>query len=607
MQQKVMTSIWGKLGRKKIPNLGSDQEGENLLQCLGKLDLIAYGVGNTFVFVLIGNIARDYAGPSVVLSYLFAGFAACLSGLCFAEFSAKHPASGSAYSYAYATMGEFMAWMIGWNITLEYGISAAAVSSSFSGYFFSLLSSLGATSQPPWLTPTYIPGTHEMLILNVLPVLLIGGCFLILLKGIKNFRKFNNIVTAFNILLILFFVILGSFYIDPANYSNFFPYGFKGTLSGAARAFFAYVGFDTVSSLSAESLHPHTDVPFALMATLVIVTFLYCSLGFVLTGMQNYSLLDPDSTLTVAFQYHSNSWAAILIGFGSLSCLAVVTLCSLLGQPRIYFTMARDGLLPASFTKLNANKVPVLATLTTCIVAALLALFFDLKMLGDMISAGILIAYSVVCAGVLLLRMNERAESFQATPFRKITYHHYRFWAILSFLCGSFFTFLVLHLTNIPIIDLCFCSLFTVLLPASITLYFYYSPLGKSSLCSSSSTLSLAPPSPLATLSHDLAFKNSSSPPNQFFKAPCLPFLPLLAIIINSFLFASLNTQSFFNISIWTLIGFIIYFTYGFRHSLLNLNSPPFHLLQEECPLESSIQVELPKVNSQETSLTTLS
>eukprot|EP01135_Chromosphaera_perkinsii_P008003 Nk52_evm75s1073 gene=Nk52_evmTU75s1073 len=547
------------LTRKKVVKVPKVGEAGELKRCLGKFELIAYGIGTTVgagVFVLSGLIAKEDSGPSVCLSYLFAGVAAMLSGICYAEFSARYPVAGSAYTYAYSSMGEFIAWVIGWNITLEYGISAAAVASSFSTYLLSLLGEFGLNDIPDGIQPIDIPGTGGNLCFNLIGALLILACTIILMCGVQEFGKLNLIMTFINCSVVVFFIIAGCFFVDTSNWDVFFPYGISGTFSGAARAFFAFVGFDAVSGMSAEAINPQVDIPTGLLGSLSIVTALYCGIGLVMTGMQNYSILDENAPLTGAFKYHDQSWATIVVGIGSVSCMAVITLCSLLGQPRVYYAMSRDGLIGSSFQKLSSKAVPYVGTIVTSIIAGLLAMFLNLDVLADMISAGTLMAFSIVAAGVLLLRLQglevsrkllegESGESPEMTG-------NWNEALIAWYFLGNYPMWLISHnvsTDDVPIWALVILGVFLIGIPAAgIISRFYY-------------------------LQRKAKGSNPDNLPLQYgkvaFMAPFLPFLPLVAILVNGFLFSSLSGITYRNLGIWTFIGLCIYFGYGRTHSAM--------------------------------------
>ena len=551
--------FFASLCRKKVVVVPTGEGDGELKRCLGKFDLIAYGIGTTVgagVFVMSGLIAREDSGPSVALSYLFAGIAACLSGLCYAEFSARYPVAGSAYTYSYASMGEFVAWVIGWNITLEYGISAAAVASSFSGYFLKLLEEFGVDDVPDGIKPIDIPGTDGLLTFNIIAVLLIVVCTIILMCGVQDFGRINLVMTFINISIIVFFIIAGAFFVDTNNWKDFFPYGFSGTFSGAARAFFAFVGFDAVSGMSAEAVNPQVDIPVGLLGSLSIATALYCSIGLVVTGMQNYSDLDVNAPLTSAFQYHDQGWATIIVGLGSVSCMFVITLCSLLGQPRIYYAMSRDGLLWTSFQRVSKKAVPYVGTIVTSIIAGLLAMFLDLDVLGDMISAGTLMAFSFVSAGVLLLRLQSYELAYKSPlksseAARTESLSNWNEMLVAWYLLGNYPLWLCYHKAELPTYALLILAFGLVVAPAITLIVRFY------------------------VLKYKSRNADTENMPVEYakvgFMAPLVPFLPLVAVMVNGFLFSSLSGQTYRNLGIWTVIGLCIYFGYGYKHSALKV------------------------------------
>lgn len=414
---------WKSLTRKNMCVIQEQAEpAMGLAKCLTAVDLISYGVGSTVgagIFVTVGIVAAEKAGPGTLLSFLFAAIACLLSAFCYSEFAARIPVSGSAYTFSYAVLGEFIGWLyvsyillyapltvfsIGWNLTLEYTISASAVARGWASYVAALFKTLGVTL-PDWLVGYPI---NKWFNISPLAVVIIVLCSFILIMGVKDSAKFNLVITILNVVTILFVIILGAFYIDVKNWDPFLPFGMSGAFSGAGTVFFSYIGFDSVSSLAGEVKKPTRDLPIGIVGTLLIATVLYVGVSLVITGMVNYATIDHNAPLATAFLDHGLKWAAVIIAVGSVTALTATTLCSLLGQPRIYYQMSKDGLIPPAFGTVHARtQAPIFGTLVTGVLASTLALILDLDTLADMISIGTLLAFTVVCAGVIVLRLDK--------------------------------------------------------------------------------------------------------------------------------------------------------------------------------------------------------
>eukprot|EP00126_Sphaerothecum_destruens_P001496 Sdes_comp14876_c0_seq1m3607 len=516
------------------------KEGANeLKRCLSLLHIISYGIGSAMgagIFVTSGQIASTQAGPAVVLCFVFAGTAALLSGLCYAEFSARFPVAGSAYTYAYVSMGEFIAWIVGWNLTLEYALSAATVAAGWSGYLKSLINTCGG-SFPPYLVEYNVPGV-DWLVLNPVALILVTLCTLFLLLGVDSLGRFTLYSSVFNILIVLFVIFLGASYIDVENYTPFVPFSFGGIISGAGTSFFSYIGFDAVSGLSAEVKNPQKVVPLGLIGSLVVITLLYCGVGFVITGMQHYSTIDPNAALSQAFTSHGVTWAAIIVALGSLTCITVVTLCSLLGQPRIFYAMAKDGLLFAPFARLNENQVPAFGTIVTGVIASALALLINFSALADMVSAGTLMAFSIVCVGCLLNRMVNVGEENCSFLWRFRSHLTLGYYFI-----GNYAFFLLFSQSHYleSVAQIMTAALFLLIIPAfAVVVVYFWTP------------------------------RNQEILP---FMVPCMPVVPLLGVSADAYLFSGLNWLSYAYLGIWTAIGLFIYCGYGMWHSQVRLSS----------------------------------
>jgi len=500
---------------------------QGLKRTLSILDLIAYGLASTLgtgILVTVGAVANQYAGPGVIISFILAGFASFLSALCYSEFAARIPVSGSAYSFAYLSLGEFVAWFVGWNLTLEYAISASAVASGWSSYFVQALESVGV-KVPGWLVGFQL---YDFLYLTPLAAMIVLLCTIILLFGMKESATFNVIMTVVNLGVIFFFIIAGAFHVKPANWKPFLPYGIAGTWSGVGKVFFSYIGFDSVSTLAGEVKKPERDLPIGIVGTLLLVTGLYVVVSLVLTGMQPYYLINQQAPLSVAFSYAHQNWASTVIAFGSVTTITATCLASLVGQPRIFYQMAQDGLMFPIFGRLNKRTgVPVFGTIITGLISAIIALLLNLDTLLDMISIGTLLAFTVVCGGVIILRYQDE------TPGKR---YKAPLMVILYF-CGCIFfgirNKLDLHLTT----------------PYNIVVWIAFAI-------------------PMVAAFIPLLFLKTTNLPTTF-KCPLVPWIPALGILMNVWFIMSLSLGSIYRLLVWTVLGMLIYFGYGIRNSAL--------------------------------------
>jgi len=460
----------------------ADSKHNLLVRHLGALNLTLLGVGCVIgagIFVLTGTAAALHAGPAVALSFVVSAFGCLLAGLCYAEFASMIPVSGSAYTYGYATMGEFIAWIIGWDLILEYLFGAATVAVGWSGYVTSFLNDFGihlpsSISQSPFIYD--ISGWHATgAIVNFPAVFVVAIMSTLLVIGIKESAKFNNIIVLIKVVVILLFIGFGISHIDIANWTPFVPantgtwgeYGWSGILTGAGVVFFAYIGFDAISTTSQEAINPKRDMPIAILSSLLICTVLYIGVSLTLTGIVNYNELNVSAPIAVAIDKAGTSllWLRPIIKIGAIAGLSSVVLVLLLGQSRVFFSMASDGLLWKSFGKTHSKfKTPHITTMVTGCFAGFFAGIFPIGLLGELVSIGTLLAFVIVCVGIIIMRKTE----------------------------------------------------------------------------------------PDATRS---------------FRTPWVPFVPVLGALICFAQMASLPGDTWLRLILWMLIGFVIYFTYGIRHS----------------------------------------
>jgi APA family basic amino acid/polyamine antiporter len=413
---------------KSIAQLQSEaaEEGSHSLKrVLTATNLTFLGIGAIIgagIFVLTGHAAAENAGNAVVLSFALAFFGCLFAGLCYAEFASVVPIAGSAYTYAYATLGEFMAFFIGWNLVLEYMFGAATVGVGWSGYFVDFMAKAGihlpaAFSQAPvaWNDAAGKLMVVHGGIINLPAFLLVMAMTVVLVIGIKESARFNNIVVFVKVAIVLLVIGVGFFFVNAANWHPFIApsagvfgkFGWSGVVRGAAVVFFAYIGFDAVSTAAQEAKNPQRDLPIAMLGSLVICTVLYVLMSLVLTGLAPYNQLDVPHPVAYALGHIPQlGWLEIFVDIGAIAGLASVVLVMLLGQSRVFFSMSRDGLLPPALSRVHPTfRTPYVTTILSGTVAAVIAAIFPIDILGALVSIGTLCAFTIVCAGVIVLRI----------------------------------------------------------------------------------------------------------------------------------------------------------------------------------------------------------
>ncbi len=416
-------SIWKRKSLRSFEQeLGS--ETHQLRRALGPWDLIALGIGAIIgagLFSITGMAAAQNAGPAIVLSFLLAATGCSFAGLCYSELASMIPVAGSAYTYTYATLGRFSAWMIGWTLILEYAIGAVTVSVSWSAYVFSLLEGLGlrlpaVISASPWQPVHYADGTTAYGIINLPAVLILAAISWLLIIGIKESVKVNAIIVFLKVAVVILFIGLGFFYINVDNYTPFIPpntgtfgeFGFSGILRAAGIIFFAYIGFDTVSTAAQETRNPNKDIPIGIIGSLAICSVLYVLFSLVLTGLVPYQELNRAAPIAYAIDQTPFVWIGSLIKLAILAGFTSVMLVMLLGQSRIFYAMARDKLIPEWFADVHpAWQTPWHANIALFTFTALIAAFTPMSIVGHMTSIGTLLAFVVVCVAVIILRIKE--------------------------------------------------------------------------------------------------------------------------------------------------------------------------------------------------------
>jgi len=424
----------------------ASEEGKHTLKrSLSALNLITLGIGAIIgagIFVLTGQAAANNAGPAVSLSFVLAGVVCAFAGLCYAEFASIIPIAGSAYTYGYATLGEFVAWIIGWDLGLEYGFGAATVASGWSGYFNSLLQQLHIYFIPPQLTAT--PGTtlvfyqkqwlplaslpmgvnaaglpHATGLFNLVAMLAIVGITTVLVIGIKESANLNTAIVVVKLGIVGIFIVIGGYFLirHPSlafhNWHPFIPpsdghgnFGLNGIALGAASVFFAYIGFDAVSTAAQEARNPQKDMPIGILGSLVVCTILYILVSTILTGLVNYKLLDVAAPVALGIDATGVSWGSLLVKIGAVFGLGTVMLVMLLGQSRVFFSMSKDGLLPKWASAIHPRfRTPWISSITVGAVVAIMPGFLPIDQLSKLVNIGTLLAFTIVCAGVWVLRV----------------------------------------------------------------------------------------------------------------------------------------------------------------------------------------------------------
>lgn len=405
MSRKVQHSIFARKPMTRVLEEGAEMGG-GLRRVLGATDLLAIGIGAIIgagIFVLSGVGARE-AGPAVILSFLLAGVACTFAALCYSELAALIPVAGSAYTYSYAALGEIVAWVIGWDLILEYIVGASTVASGWSGYAVLLLESAGI-HLPIWLTSDpFTPGG----LIDLPAALIVALITVVVLMGIQKGSRLTRALVAIKLAVVAIVVAVGFFYVNPSNWQPFLPNGPSSVITAAGVIFFAYIGFDVVSTTAEEAHNPQKDLPFGIIGSLTICTILYIAIGAVLTGMVPFSEIDLASPVASAFQRAGLQLVSAIISAGAIAGLTSVIATLMIGQPRIFMAMARDGLLPPWAARIHPRfGTPVVTTVATGLAVGLASAFLPIEKLAHMTSIGTLMAFVLVCGGVLVLRWRQ--------------------------------------------------------------------------------------------------------------------------------------------------------------------------------------------------------
>ncbi|MDB5226355.1 MAG: Amino acid transporter [Bacteroidota bacterium] len=519
---------------------------------LGVKDLTALGIAAIIgagIFSTIGKACFD-GGPAVSILFIGIAVACGFSALCYAEFASRIPIAGSAYTYSYAVFGELIAWIIGWDLLLEYAIGNVTVAISWSGNFTTFLHGFGI-DLPKYLTTSFLEARNNIPALYAAAPRIAGIPFIINLPaftinlfitalvyiGIKESKNFANGMVLFKLAVILIVIAIGIFYVIPANWTPFAPNGVSGVLKGVSAVFFAYIGFDAISTTAEECKNPQKDLPRGMMYSLLISTVLYVAIALVLTGMVNYTKLNTEAFLSTAFTRVGLNWIGGLIAFSALIATASVMLVFQIGQPRIWMSMSRDGLLPKKFSEVHPKfKTPAFATIVTGFLVGIPSLFLDANLVTDMCSIGTLFAFILVCGGVILLQEKDKSDALKnnlASPKFKTPYIN-----------GQFI---------IPVIII-----------AGFICFFSYGN-------NSASTFPFS--EGFSTWKHQLPFWGfiivSLYVSLQTFLRKW-SIIPVAGFLSCSYLVSTLGFTNWMRFIVWMAVGLIIYFAYGSKHSKLN-------------------------------------
>lgn len=394
--------------KKSVAEMLAIENAKPLKKDLGAFDLTMLGIGaivGTGIFVLTGVAAAKHAGPALVLSFILSGLACAFAALCYAEFASTLPISGSAYTYSYATFGELFAWILGWDLILEYGLASSAVASGWSGYFQGLLAGFGIHF-PTAITSAYDPAKGTFI--DVPAIIIVFILTALLTRGIRQSARINSVMVLVKLAVVILFIAVGAWYVKPSNWTPFMPFGFSGVATGAATVFFAYIGFDAVSTAAEEVRNPKRDMPIGIIASLGIATVLYIIVSLILTGIVPYTELNVKNPVAFALNYIHQDWVAGFVSLGAIIGITTVLLVMLYGQSRLFYAISRDGLLPKVFSRVNQKtQTPVVNSWVIAVLVSIFAGIVPLNKLAELTNIGTLFAFITVSIGIMVLRKTQ--------------------------------------------------------------------------------------------------------------------------------------------------------------------------------------------------------
>ncbi|WP_416826539.1 amino acid permease [Ectobacillus polymachus] len=394
--------------KKSISQMLENEKAKALKKDLGAFDLTMLGIGaiiGTGIFVLTGVAAAEHAGPALIISFIISGLACVFAALCYAEFASTLPISGSAYTYSYVAFGELFAWILGWDLILEYGLACSAVASGWSGYFQGLLDGFGI-HLPTALSSAYDPQKGTLIDLPAIVIIFL--LTFLLTRGIRESARINSIMVIIKLAVVVLFIGVGVWYVKPANWTPFMPFGFQGVATGAATVFFAYIGFDAVSTAAEEVRNPQRDMPIGIIASLAVATVLYIVVSLILTGIVPYTQLDVKNPVAFALTYIHQDWVAGFVSLGAIIGITTVLLVMLYGQSRLFYAISRDGLLPKVFSRVNEKtKTPVMNSWLIAVLVSIFAAVVPLNKLAELTNIGTLFAFITVSIGILVIRKTQ--------------------------------------------------------------------------------------------------------------------------------------------------------------------------------------------------------
>ncbi|XP_042461160.1 cationic amino acid transporter 2, vacuolar-like isoform X1 [Zingiber officinale] len=597
------------LTRRKQVDSNRTGGGHQLAKALSVPQLVVIGVGTTIgagVYVLVGTAAREHSGPALTISFLIAGIAAALSAFCYAELSSRCPSAGSAYHYSYICVGEGVAWIVGWALILEYSIGGAAVARGISPNLALVFG--GKDSLPSFLARVQIPGTD--IVVDPCAASLVLIVTILLCLGIKESTFVQGIVTTLNVCVLLFVIIAGGYicfqtgWVGYSVTGGYFPYGVNGVLAGSATVFFAFIGFDSVASTAEEVKNPQRDLPLGIATALTICCSLYMMVSMVVVGLVPYFALDPDTPISSAFAKNDVHWAVYIITSGACLALCSALMGSMLPQPRILMAMSRDGLLPSFFSDVNEHtKVPVKSTIVTGVFASSLTFFMDVSQLAGMVSVGTLLAFTIVAVSILILRYvppsevplpSSLRESIDSVSFCHNSQNNEENAAPSEITCSkhdqedddiseaiskeSFDYPLIVKETSKENLNeearrqkaawsIAFVCAGVLILTISASYSFLPDSFLRYTACSASGLLLLAGLFALYWIGQDNA-RHSFGHAGGFI-CPFVPFLPVCCILVNTYLLVNLSAGTWLRVSVWLLLGIVVYLFYGRTRSSL--------------------------------------